>query len=126
MNPAPEFAGRTAVITGGARGIGLELARHFQTAGAFVYLLDRDAADVASAADEVGGTAIAADVSSTEQVEAAVAQVVEERGRIDIVVNNAGILRDRVLWKLSDEDWDQVLSVHLCGTFRMTRAAVPH
>jgi 3-oxoacyl-[acyl-carrier protein] reductase len=52
--------------------------------------------------------------------------VVEERSRVDIIVNNAGILRDKVLWKLTDDDWDQVMAVHLGGTFRMTRAVVPH
>ena len=52
--------------------------------------------------------------------------MVRETGRVDVVVNNAGILRDKMLWKLSDDDWDAVLSVHLGGTFRMTRAAVPH
>lgn len=121
-----DFQGRTAVVTGAARGIGRELARHLQDAGATTYLLDRDVDDVEKSAAEVGGRAIAADVSNTEQVDAAVARVVEECGRLDIVVNNAGVLRDGVLWKLTDEDWDLVLAVHLGGTFRMTRAAAPH
>jgi NAD(P)-dependent dehydrogenase (short-subunit alcohol dehydrogenase family) len=69
---------------------------------------------------------ISADVSSTADVEAAVRRAVDETGRLDIVVNNAGILRDKVLWKLTDDDWDAVLAVHLGGTFRLTRAAVPH
>lgn len=125
-NIALDFTGRTVVVTGSARGIGKEVARTFAAAGARVYLMDPDADEVKTAADEVGGTAIVADVSSTADVDQAVEQMVRETGRLDIVVNNAGILRDKVLWKLTDEDWDQVLAVHAGGTFRMTRAAVPH
>lgn len=121
-----DFAGRTVVVTGSARGIGKEVARTFAGANANVYLVDPDANEVRTAADEVGGTAIVGDVSSTHDVRAAIEQMVRETGRVDIVVNNAGILRDKVLWKLTDEDWDQVIAVHAGGTFRMTRAAVPH
>ena len=121
-----DFTGRTVVVTGSARGIGKEVARAFATAHASVYLIDPDADEVKTAADEVGGTAIVGDVSSTQDVDHAIAQMVRETGRVDIVVNNAGILRDKVLWKLTDEDWEQVLAVHAGGTFRMTRAAVPH
>jgi 3-oxoacyl-[acyl-carrier protein] reductase len=121
-----DFSDRTAIVTGSARGIGRELARHLHDAGAAVYLLDYDAEEVGIAAKEIGGSAIVADVSSTDHVDAAVGRAVEETGRLDIVVNNAGVLRDKVLWKLTDEDWDVVIAIHLGGTFRMTRAAVPH
>jgi 3-oxoacyl-[acyl-carrier protein] reductase len=121
-----DFHGRTAIVTGAARGIGLELARHLHDSGATVYLLDYDGEEVARAAETTGARGLAADVSDTEKVEAVVREVVEATGRLDIVVNNAGVLRDKVLWKLTDEDWDDVLRVHLGGTFRMTRAAVPH
>jgi 3-oxoacyl-[acyl-carrier protein] reductase len=121
-----DFSGRTAIITGAARGIGLELARHLHLSGAAVYLLDYDGKEVERAATELGATGLSADVSSTEDVESAVGRAVSETGRLDIIVNNAGVLRDKVLWKLSDEDWDAVLGIHLGGTFRMTRAAVPH
>jgi len=121
-----DFSGRTAIVTGAARGIGLALARHLHASGAEVYLLDHDGSEVARAAAELGARGIAADVSSTEDVQSAVRQAVQETGRIDIVVNNAGVLRDKVLWKLTDEDWDAVLDIHLGGTFRMTRAVVPH
>ena len=121
-----DFSGRTVVVTGSARGIGKEVARTFAASGASVYLVDPDADEVKTAAGEVGGTAIVGDVSSTPDVQAAIDQMVRETGRVDVVVNNAGILRDKVLWKLTDDDWDQVLAVHAGGTFRMTRAAVPH
>lgn len=120
------FTGRTAIVTGSARGIGRELARYLIEAGASVYLLDVDPDEVQLAAKEIGGEAVFGDVGNTDDVDKAISRVVEETGRLDIVVNNAGILRDKVLWKLTDDDWNAVLSVHLGGTFRMTRAAVPH
>jgi 3-oxoacyl-[acyl-carrier protein] reductase len=121
-----DFTGRTVVVTGSARGIGKEVARMFAGSGAATYLVDPDADEVKTAADEIGATAIIGDVSSTTDVDAAVDQIVRDTGRLDVVINNAGILRDTVLWKLSDDDWNSVLGVHLGGTFRMTRAAVPH
>jgi 3-oxoacyl-[acyl-carrier protein] reductase len=121
-----DFTGRTAVVTGAARGIGLALGTHLRSAGATVYLADHDAAEVTRAAAGIDARALAMDVSDTTAVDAAVARIVAESGRLDIVVNNAGILRDRVVWKLTDDDWDDVLAIHLGGTFRMTRAAIPH
>ncbi|MGW6461847.1 SDR family oxidoreductase [Streptomyces sp. NPDC055078] len=121
-----DFTGRTAVITGAARGIGLELARFLRAAGAEVLLVDRDEAEVARAAESLGARWAAADVADTADAERVIAKAVEETGRVDILVNNAGILRDGVLWKLTDDDWDTVLAVHASGTFRFTRACVPH
>jgi 3-oxoacyl-[acyl-carrier protein] reductase len=120
------FDGRTVIVTGAARGIGLEVARLFQESGAEVFLVDFDADELGKAAAEIGARGLVADVSLTDDVEAVVARAVEETGRVDVVVNNAGILRDAVLWKLTDEDWDQVLTIHAGGTFRFTRACVPH
>lgn len=125
-NIAFDFSGRSVIVTGAARGIGLGIARFFQNAGAATYMCDFDADELARAADAIGAHGFAVDVSSTEQVDAFVAQVVAETGRLDVVVNNAGILRDTVVWKMTDEQWDQVLAVHSGGTFRLTRAAVPH
>lgn len=121
-----DFTGRTVAVTGGARGIGLEIGRLFAAAGATTFLLDYDGDAVAEAAETVGARGLAVDVTDTAAVDTAVAQMVADTGRIDVVVNNAGILRDTVLWKLTDDDWDQVLEIHAGGTFRMTRAAVPH
>jgi len=121
-----DFSGRTALITGAARGIGLELTRFFVAAGAKVFMADLDEAELSSAAREAGGHPIVCDVASTESVEAAVESIVAESGRLDIVINNAGVLRDSVLWKLTDDDWQLVQDIHLGGTFRVTRAATPH
>ncbi|MFD5258302.1 SDR family NAD(P)-dependent oxidoreductase [Streptomyces bobili] len=121
-----DFTGQTVVVTGAARGIGLELGRFFVRAGADVFLLDYDREETAKAAADTGARGLHADVSRTEDVEAVVARIIGATGRVDVLVNNAGVLRDRMVWKLTDDDWEQVLAVHTGGTFRMTRACVPH
>jgi 3-oxoacyl-[acyl-carrier protein] reductase len=121
-----DFTGRTCVVTGAGNGIGLSLAQFFDAAGADVFMVDFDGDAVATEAAKLKRSRpIAADVRDTEHVDAAVRSIEQETGRIDILVNNAGILRDRMLWKLTDEDWDDVLGVHAGGTFRWTRACVP-
>lgn len=120
------YGGRTVIVTGAARGIGLAIAERFHTCGAQVVLVDRDEQEVRDAAAGLGATGIAADISQTPDVERVVAHTVQETGRVDVLVNSAGILRDRMLWKMTDDDWDEVLAVHAGGTFRMTRSCVPH
>lgn len=126
MTMSFDFAGQTVIVTGAAQGIGLEIARFFVDAGAVTYLVDFDKSALAAAVEATGGRGARADVSRTEDVDAVVRRAVEETGRIDVLVNNAGILRDTVVWKMTDEDWDAVLAVHAGGTFRFTRACVPH
>ncbi|GII82285.1 beta-ketoacyl-ACP reductase [Sphaerisporangium siamense] len=121
-----DYSGQVVLVTGGARGIGRAVGRFFAGAGAEVHLLDFDGDGVAATAAEIGARWSRCDVSDTASADAAVASVVDRHGRLDVLVNNAGILRDTVLWKLTDDDWERVMAVHAGGTFRMTRAVVPH
>jgi 3-oxoacyl-[acyl-carrier protein] reductase len=120
------FSNQTVIITGAARGVGLELARFFADAGANVVAVDFDGDVLESAVKDFNALAIQADVSNTVDVQRVVDATIDRFGQIDILVNNAGILRDGVLWKMTDEDWDAVLAVHAGGTFKFTRACVPH
>ncbi|HEV2638945.1 MAG TPA: 3-oxoacyl-ACP reductase FabG [Actinocrinis sp.] len=125
------LTGRVALVTGAGRGIGAATARRLAADGAAVAVLDlheKDTADTVEAIRAAGGTAlgIGADVAVTEQAEAAVEQVVAELGGLGILVNNAGITRDNLLFKMTDDDWDAVLAVHLRGPFLLSRAAQRH
>ncbi|WP_454197628.1 3-oxoacyl-ACP reductase FabG [Nocardia sp. Marseille-Q1738] len=118
---------RVAVVSGAARGIGAAIATRLAADGFRVGVLDLDAAacaDTVRAITEAGGQAVAlgADVSNEESVAAAVQQLENELGAPTVVVNNAGILRDNLLFKMSVDDWDAVLNVHLRGAFLLTRA----
>jgi 3-oxoacyl-[acyl-carrier protein] reductase len=119
------FSGRTVIVTGAAYGIGAELVAFFRAAGADVVAVDLDAERLSSVADQNGAISVVGDVSTTETARSVVANALAVTGRIDVLVNNAGILRDNVLWRISDEDWDLVLGVHAGGTFRLTRECVP-
>jgi 3-oxoacyl-[acyl-carrier protein] reductase len=123
-----DFARRTVLVTGGAQGIGLEIATLFHDAGAHVAVLDYDPDVLASAWTNESGrvSTHAVDVSDAAAVSATVEDIVATTGSIDVVVNNAGITRDTVVWKMTDDQWRAVLDVHLGGTFNTTRAAVPH
>ena len=120
------FNNRTVIVTGAARGVGLGISSAFRDAGAIVVMIDFDKDELETAAAGIGGIPVVADVSDTTSVNAAVEVAFGQTGRLDVLVNNAGILRDTVVWKMTDEDWDAVLGVHLGGTFRFTRACVPH
>lgn len=128
------FDGRVAVITGAARGIGFGTATRFAEEGASIAVIDLDESAASEAAGRLPGPAadgakhigIGADVSNAESVDAAVARVVAELGGIHILVNNAGITRDNLLFKMTEDDWDLVMGVHLKGAFLMTRAAQKH
>jgi 3-oxoacyl-[acyl-carrier protein] reductase len=126
------YDGRVAVITGAARGIGFGIATRLAEEGASIAVVDLDESAAAESAarlplqGEAKAVGIGADVSDTESGEAAVARAVEELGGVHVLVNNAGITRDNLLFKMSDADWDSVLGVHLRGAFVMTRAAQKH
>ncbi|MBF6455616.1 3-oxoacyl-ACP reductase FabG [Nocardia cyriacigeorgica] len=118
---------RVAVVSGAARGIGAAIARRFAADGMKVGVLDLDenaCADTVSAITEAGGQAVAlgADVSDEASVAAAVERLEGALGAPTVVVNNAGILRDNLLFKMSVDDWDAVMNVHLRGAFLLTRA----
>jgi len=118
--------GRVALVTGGGRGIGAATAQVMARQGAKVAVSDLDEAPAREVAGPIGGLAIACDVSNREAVEAMVERTVKELGRIDILVTCAGIIRDNLLFKMTDDDWDAVIDTHLKGTFLCARAAQRH
>ncbi|WP_403021387.1 3-oxoacyl-ACP reductase FabG [Salinibacterium sp. GXW1014] len=122
---------RTAIVTGSGRGIGAAVALRLAKDGhkvAVIDLREEDTTATIEAINAAGGQAIGigADVSNSDDVAAAVARVTEELGAPTILVNNAGILRDNLLFKMSDGDWDAVMNVHLRGSFLMSRAVQAH
>lgn len=123
-----DLSGKVAIVTGSGRGLGLAYAKALAAAGAAVVINDVDAGVAEAAAKEIldaGGKAtyLTAAVGSSETAQALVDKAVADFGRLDILVANAGVLRDKVLWKMSDEDFDLVIQVHLRGTFTCARAA---
>jgi 3-oxoacyl-[acyl-carrier protein] reductase len=125
------LTGRVALVTGAGRGIGAATAKRLAEEGARVTLADLDIEGAERVAAEINAlgseaTAVRCDVSRHEDAEQAVAAAIEKFGQLDILVNNAGVLRDNLLFKMSDDDWDTVLSVHLKGAFLCARAAQKH
>jgi 3-oxoacyl-[acyl-carrier protein] reductase len=125
------FEGKVAIVTGGAQGIGAAIAGRLASEGAAVAVADLTAERGAETVESIvkdGGRAVAygADVSKTEDVQTLVAAVVAEFGRVDILINNAGITRDNLLFKMTDEDWDSVINVNLRSAFLMSREVQKH
>ncbi|MCR2783161.1 MULTISPECIES: SDR family oxidoreductase [unclassified Microbacterium] len=122
---------RTAIVTGAARGIGAATARRLAAAGHAVAVLDLDVAacaDTVAAIEAEGGRALAvgANVADASAAASAVDRIAAQLGAPTILVNNAGIIRDNLLFKMSEDDWDAVLTVHLRGAFLMTKAVQAH
>ncbi len=127
----PGVQGRTALVTGGGQGIGAAIAARLAAGGANVAVVDLngDAAEAtAKSITQAGGNAVgvAADVSQREQVQAAVDQTVGKFGALHILVNNAGVVRDNLLFKMTDDDWTTVMDVHLRGAFLTCQIAQKH
>ncbi|NEA36164.1 SDR family NAD(P)-dependent oxidoreductase [Streptomyces sp. SID13031] len=123
-----DLRGKVAVVTGSGRGLGRAYAEALAAAGAAVIVNDVDAEAAASVVKGIGATggratSVVAPVGQAEVADELVAKAVAEFGRLDVMVTNAGILRDKVLWKMSDQDFDAVIDVHLRGTFTCARAA---
>ncbi|KUI20610.1 beta-ketoacyl-ACP reductase [Mycobacterium sp. GA-1285] len=123
------LTGQTAVVTGGAQGLGFAIAERYIAEGARVVLGDLDLAATEQAAKRLGGEdvaiAVRSDVTKADDVEALVRAAVERFGGLDIMVNNAGITRDATLRKMTEEQFDQVIAVHLKGTWNGLKAAAP-
>ena len=117
------FKDRVVLVTGGGRGIGAATATRFARDGARVVVSDMDLEPAQEVAQPIDGLAIACDVTSREQVEAMFDRAVRELGRLDVLVCCAGVIRDNLLFKMTDEDWDTVIDTHLKGTFLCARAA---
>ena len=126
--PGP-FAGKVSLVTGASRGIGLAVARRLAAEGATLFLGARDASRLAAAVAEISAasgsaTAITLDVADRASVESAFQAILEAHGRVDVLVNNAGITRDNLLLRMKPEDWDAVLATNLTGAFHCTQAAL--
>jgi 3-oxoacyl-[acyl-carrier protein] reductase len=123
------YADRVVVVTGAARGIGAGTAQRFADEGARVAVLDLDEGAASRTAEGLGAQkaiGLACDVADAAAVERAVSTVVEELGKVDVLVNNAGITRDNLLFKMTEDDWDLVMNVHLRGAFLMSREVQKH
>ena len=120
------FDGKTALVTGGAKGIGAATATRLASEGAKVVVADFDEDAAGETAAAIGGRAVRCDVTSRSDVEGAVAAAVELGGTVDILVTCAGITRDNLLFKMSDDDWGAVIDTHLKGSFLAAHTVQKH
>ena len=120
-----ELKNAVVLITGGTRGIGRAVAQRFKEVGAKVYITGTSQEKTLKVAEELGVSGFKMDVSNREEVKKRVAEIVEVEGRIDVLVNNAGITKDSLFIRMKDEDWDRVVEVNLNGVYNVSRAVVP-
>ncbi|WP_092522158.1 3-oxoacyl-ACP reductase FabG [Actinopolyspora saharensis] len=128
MNVSSELSDKVAVVTGAARGIGSGIAQTLAASGAAVAVVDLEESSCAETVEQIeasGGRALAvgADVTDSDSVEQAFERVSEQLGTVGVLVNNAGVTKDSMLFKMSEQDWDTVMGVHLRGAFLCSRAA---
>jgi len=127
-----EFEGQVAVVTGGARGIGRAICESFASRGAQVAVADLNLEQAEATAKEIQDTyqrkasAVSVNVANTENAREMIESVLENFGKIDILVNNAGITRDTLIMRMSEEDWDLVISINLKGAFNCSKAVIRH
>ena len=124
-----DLTGQTAIVTGAATGIGEAIARRLARAGAAIAVADLNLDGATEVAQSIGGGsfAIPIDITRSDSVNAAVAEVLSRTGRIDVLVNNAGIAgRTAPIWDLTDEDWQRIIAVNMSGVFHCCRAVLPH
>lgn len=121
-----KLEGKVVVITGGAGGLGKESSFLFASEGAQVVVADYHEHSAEETAREVNGVGLGVDVSKRDQVERMVSEVIQQFGKIDILINNAGITMDSTLVKMTQDQWDTVISINQTGVFHCTQAVIPH
>ncbi len=120
-----ELKGTVVLITGGTRGIGKAIAEAFKKAGATVYIMGTNRERTEAVAQEIGVKGVKMDVTDREEVKKVVSEITEKEGKIDVLINNAGITRDTLFLRMKDEDWDAVIDTNLNGVYNVTKAVVP-
>jgi 3-oxoacyl-[acyl-carrier protein] reductase len=120
-----ELKDSVVLVTGGTRGIGRAVAERFKSVGAKVYITGTNDERTKTAAEEIGVNGFKMDVTDREEVKRVVSEILELEGRIDVLVNNAGITRDTLFIRMKDEDWDRVIDTNLNGVYNVTRTVVP-
>lgn len=113
---------KTVLVTGGAQGIGREIAQTLVSAGARVFIADLNEEQVRQTAEEIKAEGIRMDVAVFEDVEKGLEKILDKTGRLDILINNAGITRDNLTLRMTEKEWDQVIAVNLKGTFNCSKA----
>ncbi len=119
------FEGKVVLVTGGTRGIGRAIAEAFKSAGATVYITGTSEERTKQVAEELNVKGLKMDVTNREEVKKGVEEILKAEGKIDILINNAGITKDALFIRMKDEDWDAVINTNLNGVYNVTKAVVP-